>query len=201
MNQADVHLCKDPLLAPIVRKFSLTPLKRRREPFPHLVCSILSQQLSTHVADKIIERFELACKNDISAKTILSLSTETLRGSGLSRQKQSYVHNIANHYLENQTFWNQIQSKDDVQIQTELCSIKGVGTWTVQMLLIFNLQRPDILPIGDLAIRDAICKLYAITDTGRSLHKKIDSLGHKWSPYRSRASRYFWKWRDNNRSQ
>ncbi len=193
---ADIHLAKDPVLAPLVHQLTLTPLVARRQPFAHLVCSILSQQLSTHVADRIIQRFEACCQDDIRADTILSLSAETLRGVGLSRQKQSYIRNIAAHYMREPIFWEKLSDKEDSELLEELTTIKGVGVWTTQMLLMFNLHRPDILPLGDLAVREAMCKRYAVTGKGKSLHQKLERIGECWSPYRSRASRYLWKWRD-----
>ena len=197
MHTADKHLCKDTKLSALVRYFTLPELVSNREPFHSLVRSVLSQQLSTRAASTIISRFEKHCQGEVSARKIVALETPVLRTIGVSRQKSAYLHHLAEHVIRNEDFWSSIDDKTSTEIQLELTSIKGIGIWTAQMFLMFNLKRPDILPLGDLAIRESMCKLYSVSGKGKRLERKLQAIGKAWSPHRTRASRYLWAWRDN----
>ncbi|MFK8103072.1 MAG: DNA-3-methyladenine glycosylase [Saprospiraceae bacterium] len=193
------HLAKDPIFKPLVDAIQLAPLTTDAAPnlYVALVRSIIFQQLSGKAASSIYQRFlNLFEDQTPNPKQILQLDLETLRGAGLSRQKAGYVQNVA-HFFQT----HQLEKKDwtkvpDETILTQLTQIKGVGTWTVQMILMFNLQRPDIFPMDDLVVRQSIIQLYGVKETGRALKPRLLEIATAWQPYRSTASRYLWRWKD-----
>ncbi len=177
----------------------LKPLKTE-DLYTSLLSAIVSQQLSVKAAATINERFLLLFPDKKPlANLLLSKTNEELRAVGLSQQKSSYLKNIAEYALAKE--WNDTKfySQTDEEIITELTSIKGVGKWTVEMLLIFAMNRPDVFSVGDLGIKQAIVKLYQIDESSmivKELQKKMLEISENWKPYRSTACRYLWKWKD-----
>ncbi|MEC7985064.1 MAG: DNA-3-methyladenine glycosylase 2 family protein [Myxococcota bacterium] len=196
MTSAKDILQKDPVLKPVIASITLGDVKPSKSPFTALVHSILSQQLSTQSAAAILRRFQAHVPHPCQPASILNISTQALRGMGLSGRKASYCHNIARHKQTNPRFWNGIHHHSDQEIIDELTTITGVGIWTVQMLLIFNLDRPDVFPVGDLAIRQAMGRLYNIDVSQKESWPRLEDIARPWSPYRSIASRYLWAYRD-----
>ncbi len=191
------HLSKDKKLSVIIREpfFELDfhaniPLR--------LIASIMSQQLNTKVAQIIYNRFlDLYNGKDPGLKQILKTSYEELRGIGLSHAKATYVHAVARFCLEQKITDTMLLNMDDDQIRTLLTQIKGVGNWTVEMLLMFTLGRQDIFPIDDLGIQNAMIKLYGIkTPDKKQLKEKLIKISEKWSPYRTYACMHLWAWKD-----
>ncbi len=123
---------------------------------------------------------------------------EELRAVGLSRQKAAYVQNVAqfwlDHKLENKD-WDLVSNE---AVLEELTQIKGVGTWTAQMLLMFTLRRKDVFPVDDMGIQKAIVKRYRLRSKGKKLKERMLQISKAWSPYRTLACRYLWIWIDKN---
>lgn len=191
------HLKQDSVLKPIVEKIVLPPLIFQQNVFKELTESIISQQLSVKVAAIITQRLhDVLGTVDPSAEDILRLSTEEKRALGLSYQKAGYMNNIASFWIENSLASASWQSMSDDEILSLLTQIKGVGKWTVEMVLIFSLLRPDVFPYDDLGIKQQMIKLYGIESTGKPLIKDMNEVAERWKPYRSFASRYIWKSKD-----
>ncbi len=185
---------RDPILAPIIKKYGVCGIKtgRQADIFCGLVQAIVSQQLSTRAAATIYRRLE-ALMPDAAPPTpeaLLPLSDEALRGVGLSRQKTSYMRDLAQKVLEGSVKTEALSEMSDEEIVAELTKIKGIGRWTVEMILIFRLARPDILPVGDLGIVKAIQKAYGLRKPPNA--KRMHKIAERWRPYRSVASWYLW---------
>ena len=185
---------RDPVLAPIIKKYGSCGIKTGRETdiFCGLVQAIVSQQLSTRAAATIYGRLQ-ALMPDAGPPTpeaLLPLSDEALRGVGLSRQKASYMRDLARKVLEGSVKTDGLPEMSDEEVVAELTKIKGIGRWTVEMILIFRLARPDILPVGDLGIVKAIQKAYGLRKPPDAA--RMQKIAERWRPYRSVASWYLW---------
>lgn len=181
----------DPILQSLVKKYP-KPHFQDRSAFlmRELIESIISQQLSVKAADTIFKRFVELFKNHEfpTAETILQTDDEIIRSAGLSYAKVAYVKSVANAFISDLIDVEKIKKQSDDEVIQELTQIKGIGRWTAEMILISTLNRPDIFSIGDLGLRNAITKLYGITD-----QKKMIELAEKWSPNRSTACWYLWR--------
>ena len=191
-------LSEDARLATILPLVTLPILETSNDIYIALLEAVVSQQLSVKAADTIFKRFlKLFETENPTPERILAQSVETLRSCGLSGQKAGYIQNIA-------TFWRQpiIQNRDWLSMDNELIineltTIKGVGKWTVEMILMFKLGRLDVFPIDDLGIQQAMIRLYGLESKGKELKKQLYEISAAWQPYRSVASRYLWRWKDN----
>ncbi len=193
-----LHLRKDKVLKKIIDKIDLPVRSSKANVYESLIGSIVSQQLSVKAASTIHSRF-LGLYDGSTPKPnqILATGHETLRAVGLSNQKAGYMKNLAEYFLSNPIENKHWLSLSDEEIIKELSSIKGIGVWTVQMMLMFNLGRPDILPVDDLIIRQFIVKYYNIEATSKKEElEKIHKIASKWSPYRSHACLYLWASKD-----
>ena len=191
------HLSRDPRMATIMPLITLPIIETHNDIYADLLGSIISQQLSVKAAATIESRFlDLFPNRNPSPEYVITLSPEILRGVGLSGQKASYIRNIAAYWIEKQANIKDWMAMSDDDIIAELTQIKGVGKWTVQMILMFRLNRLDIFPIDDLGIRQGMIKLYGIEETGRELIKRLHEIAEPWRPYRSIACRHIWKWKD-----
>ena len=121
---------------------------------------------------------------------------DRLRAVGLSRQKAAYVKNVADFFIEHNLMDKDWTKESDEAILSLLTQIKGVGQWTVEMILMFTLHRPDILPLDDLVIRNSMIGLYGVEAKGRALKKRLLEIAEPWRPYRTWASRYLWQYKD-----
>lgn len=191
------HLSKDNKLSRIIDDndhvldlHSNIPLK--------LIASIVSQQLSTKVAQIIFERFLNLYKNKSpKPQQIIDTPNETLRGIGLSNAKTQYVKNVAAFCLEHKISDKKLQTLNNEEIIELLTQIKGVGSWTVEMLLMFSLGREDVFAVDDLGIQQAMTKLYNLDVTDKKMLKqKMISISSEWSPYRTYACLHLWAWKD-----
>jgi DNA-3-methyladenine glycosylase II len=193
------HLSKDKKLASILAQQPEYVLKRRKNVYLHLCHSIMSQQLSTKVADVFQQRFmNLFDTASPSAADILAVPFETLRGIGLSNAKANYVQNICRFFMEQNIVDAQLYKMSEEELIALLTQIKGVGRWTVEMVLMFTLGREDVFAVDDLGIQQAICKLYKVDATDKkAMKEKMLHISKKWSPYRTYACRYLWGWKDN----
>jgi DNA-3-methyladenine glycosylase II len=192
------HLSKDKKLASIIRE-PIEPLHARKNIPLRLIASIMSQQLSTKVAKVIYHRFlSLYNGEEPTPQQVLDTQPETLRSIGLSNAKVNYVHNVARFCLERNIEDHTLLSMSNEAIIEMLTQIKGVGRWTVEMLLMFTLGREDIFAPDDLGIQQAMIKMYNIKTTDKkALREKMLKLSSKWKPYRTYACMHLWRWKDN----
>jgi DNA-3-methyladenine glycosylase II len=191
-NAACDHLRKaDPVLARIIQRVGPYRPRSTDASFHGLARSIVYQQLSGKAAGTIFGRLLAATSDPLTAAAVLRMSQDELRRIGLSQQKASYVRDLAERTARGEIDFSALPTLPDEEIVRELSAVKGVGLWTVQMYLIFALQRPDVLPVGDLGIRGAIKKAYRT----RQLPKpdRIEKIARKWHPYCSVASWYLWR--------
>src|SRR4051812_36135391 len=192
-----LHLQKDKKLSKILTE--PLPVLQVRQNIPlRLMASIMSQQLSTKVAKVIYKRFlEIYGGEEPSPQHVLSTSFETLKAIGLSNAKVKYVQNVALFCIEQQVTDTKLLSMPNDEIIALLTQIKGVGKWTVEMLLMFTLAREDVFAVDDLGIQQAMIAIYKI-DTGdkKSLKEKMLRISAKWKPYRTYACMHLWRWKD-----
>ena len=162
-----------------------------------LTRAIVSQQLSVKAASTIHGRFlDLFPDAYPEPGLLLGLDLPTLRAVGLSRQKAGYLQNVAEFFQNEDLLSKNWDLMEDDAIIEYLTQIKGVGKWTVQMLLMFTLNRPDVFPVDDLGIQQAIQRKYGIEGKGRVFKAKMLEIAEKWRPYRTCASLYLWAWKD-----
>ena len=165
-----------------------------------LMRSIMGQQLNTKVAQIIYDRF-IALYNNKEPKPqqVIDTPNEVLRSIGLSNAKVQYVKNVAEFCIENKITDKKLASLTNEEIIAQLIAIKGVGQWTVEMLLMFSLGREDIFSTDDLGIQQAMTKLYNLDATNKK-QMKIDmqKIAEKWKPFRTYACLHLWSWKDNS---
>ncbi|MBI4097092.1 MAG: DNA-3-methyladenine glycosylase 2 family protein [Candidatus Levybacteria bacterium] len=193
-KRAITHLEKqDPILADVIAK--IPPLEKRvvgGNYFLDLIETIISQQLSIKAADTIWGRFQsLFPKKGITPEAVTQMDTERIRTAGISYQKISYIKDLAKQVAESGLVFEQFDIMTDEEIITELVKVKGIGQWTAEMLLMFNMGRPDVFSYGDLGIRKAIQRLYNFKK--EPTQKQAEKIAKKWRPYRTIACRYLWK--------
>lgn len=199
LQAATDHLSQnDPILASVVARAGLAQLEPHTDYYGALVSSIVSQQLSVKVADVIMKRFlDLFNGTMPTPEQILTVSIEDLRAIGFSNAKGRYVHDLAGHILEGKLVFDRIPQQTNEEIIKELTAVKGIGEWTAHMFLMFCVGRLDILPVGDLGIKNGIRQLYGFEDlpTPAEITALADQNG--WHPYTSVASWYVWHSLDN----
>lgn len=194
---AIAHLRNDPRLHSALDAVEIPEFTGQGEVYFSLLESIVSQQLSVKAADTIFNRFlTLFPDGKPHADLLLKLETEQLRGVGLSYQKAGYLKNVAQFSLENDLEGRDWSVMSDAEIIVFLTKIKGVGQWTVEMLLMFTLGRPDVLPVDDLGIQQGMAKVCGLMETGRDLKKRMAEEAEIWRPWRTVACRYLWRWKD-----
>lgn len=193
------HLSKDKKLKKIIDLQQPYVLQQRKKVYLHLCYSIMSQQLSTKVADVFHRRFiDLYGGKEPTAQQIAATPFETLRGIGLSNAKVNYVLNVSRFFIEEQITDSSLQKLSNEEVIKQLTQIKGVGQWTVEMVLMFTLGREDVFALDDLGIQQAMCKLYKIeAEDKKQMKEKMLAVSKRWSPYRTYACRYLWGWKDN----
>ena len=194
-----IHLSKDKKFKKLVEAGEPHQLKKRKNLCIYLCASIMSQQLSTKVADVIYKRFiNLYGGKEPSPHQIIDTPFENLRGIGLSNAKVGYVKNVAQFELDFGIDTKKLARMSNDEVIEYLVVIKGVGRWTVEMLLMFALGREDIFAVDDLGIQNAMIKLYNIDGTDKKkLKENMLRLSQKWSPYRTYACVHLWRWKDN----
>ena len=183
---------KDNLIYQNLIKYDDLNINQADNYFAELCKHIIYQQLAGKAADTIYSRYLslLSGKENIS-ESILDLSSEALRSVGLSKQKANYIHNIANFFITNKNELKSLPQLSDKDIISILTRIKGVGTWTAEMFLIFTLGRPDVFSFKDLGLKKGFEKLYGVEF--RENDKKIIKIINNWAPYKSYASLVLWK--------
>ena len=182
---------KDPVFKKIISKFNKGYLKTRNNPFFSLCRTIVGQQISTKAADSIWIKFEKKCKKKIVPNTVLKLSKPALRSAGLSRQKITYLKNIAKNFKNKSFNIKKLKQMDDDLAIEYITKLKGLGIWSAQMFLMFNLNRPDIFPIKDIGLIRAISKNY---NTSYPPSKRfLNKISRLHSGYRSVFTWYMWR--------
>jgi DNA-3-methyladenine glycosylase II len=196
------HLAKsDDVMARLVEQFGELDLEERRrgrpaEAYGALLRSIVGQQLSVKAARSIYGRLtELFGGKTPTPAELLAIDDATLRGVGLSGAKVKYVRSLAEHVEAGDLHLDSLTEMSDDEVIAELTVVKGLGVWTAHMFLIFHLQRPDVLPVGDLGIRRAVERHYGLEEIPDA--ETLERLGERWAPYRSLASLYLWHSLDN----
>ncbi len=192
------HLEKDRKLSRIVIE-ALPELSLHKNIPIRLMASIMSQQLSTKVAKVIFRRFlELYGGKEPTPAKVLATDPTVLRAIGLSNNKVSYLLNVASFCIEHKITDKKLLKMSNEEIIELLTQIKGVGKWTVEMLLMFTLGREDVFAVDDLGIQQAMIRLYKLDNTDKkALKEKMLQLSVKWSPYRTYACLHLWQWKDD----
>ena len=159
-----------------------------------LLNSIVSQQLSVKVVEIIWKRFiDLFVDRYPKAEDLLIIEDTVLRNVGLSRAKIQYLKNVAEFALNNAMSFDYLNEKTDKEIIDYLTKIKGVGKWTVQMILMFPMDRLNVFPVDDLGIQQRMCFLYDVAVEKKLLKSTLTNIAENWQPYRSLACKYIWK--------
>ena len=193
------HLQKDKTLKSIIKDTELPLLHFHQNICLRLCASIMSQQLSTKVAEVIFKSFlNLYGNVEPTPKQVLETPPEVLRGIGLSNAKVQYVLNVAQFATENHLTDTRLLQMTNEEITELLTQIKGVGKWTVEMLLMFTLGREDVFAVDDYGLQVAMKKLYNLDDSNKKEFKQqLVKIAEKWSPYRTYACLYLWRWKDD----
>jgi DNA-3-methyladenine glycosylase II len=191
-------LAKDPIMAALVSQGKPLASSRSEDLYFEMLSSIVSQQLSTKAAATIFRRFtELYPESYPHPHLVLETADETLRSAGLSFQKIGYIRNVAAFAQEGNLEHATIDAMEDEDLVQHLTQIKGVGRWTVEMLLMFALERPDVMPLDDLGIQNAMKRQYGLEETGKPLRFRMLEIAENWRPYRTVACKYLWQSLDN----
>lgn len=190
---ARTHVMKaDPVMRGIIKRVGDFALEVRGEPYEALLRSVLYQQLAGAAAAAIERRF-LALFGDRIPQPhqLIAASDEDLRAAGLSRQKSSYLRSIAEHFASGEMSNRKLRRADDDTVIQLVTRIKGVGRWTADMLLLFCLGRPDVLPVGDLGVRNSMQAAYRLDDPPDV--ETMMRISESWRPYRSVGTWYLWR--------
>ena len=191
-QQATYALSKaDERLGKVIEAVGPVTLRRRGSRFEMLVSSIISQQISTSAARSIRKRVFEQFPGSATPEKIVRLSDETLRSCGLSPQKLRYMRDLSSMVHDGHVRLRTIQRLDDEAVIEHLTQIKGIGRWTAQMFLMFSLGRPDVFPVDDLGIRNAIHKIYRLKKHPEK--PRCQKIAKAWQPYSTVACWYCWQ--------
>lgn len=184
---------RDAVLAPIIAEIGPPNLRPSTNLFASLAGSIVGQQLSVKAASAIRQRLDALMPDGagLTPEGILSRSFDELRAAGLSRSKAAYLIDLATKVHHGEVDLRTISTLDDEAIVSELVQVKGIGRWTVEMFLIFALNRPDVLPVDDLGFRTALKLRYGLAELPRA--PEIQRIAAPWAPYRSLGTWYMWR--------
>ena len=196
MRKAADHIVTvDPAFAGIVEAAGLCVIGKKNrtnvDPFHALVSAVIAQQLSTKVADTITERFHALVDGNVSPDRVSALTDDEIRGAGLSGAKTRTIKGLAHAIHSGDVDFTNVEDKPDHHIVDELTALWGIGRWTVDMFLMFNLHRLDVWPVGDLAMRKGWQQIHH--QEGDIDQKLIDPLGDPFKPYRSVVAWYCWR--------
>ena len=193
-----IHLSKDKKLKLLIEAQEPYVLVKRNKVYLRLCASILSQQLSTKVSRVLYKRFlDLFGGKEPGPQQILETPATVFRSIGFSNAKASYVHNVCRFFIENKITDARLNKMSNNEVLELLTQIKGIGKWTVEMILMFTLGREDVFAMDDLGLKNSVIKLYKIKEKDKKLlREKIEKISLNWSPYRTYASRYLWGWKD-----
>jgi len=190
-------LRRDPVLALLIKKHGACGLAsaQRADHFSALVRAITGQQLSTKAASTIYARLAALMPGGVSPASLSTLTDEQMRAVGMSRQKIAYFRDLCDKALSGVVSLDLLESMTDDEVIAALIKVKGIGRWSAEMFLMFRLHRPDVLPVDDLGIVNAVKNVYGLRK--RPTADRIRKIGEAWRPYRSVASWYLWRSLDN----
>jgi DNA-3-methyladenine glycosylase II len=190
---------RDPVLAPVIRKHKeRSPLDRPvLDPFPSLVRVIAGQQISTKAAATIYGRLAALMPDGVAPEAMLALTDEQFRQAGMSRQKITYLRDLAAKVVSGDLPVHSLHDLTDEEVIEAIVRVKGLGRWSAEMFLMFRLHRPDVLPVDDLGIVNAIHRLYRLRK--KPTADRIRKIGESWRPYRTVACWYLWRSLENTK--
>ena len=193
------HLTKDSRFRKVLAEQDPVKLSSHKNIPLRLCASIMSQQLSTKVAKVIFHRFlDLYGGEEPTPEQIVATPFDTLRAIGLSNAKTQYVLNVAQFCIDHNLTDKKLKIMSNEEVIELLTQIKGVGKWTVEMLLMFTLGREDVFSVDDYGIQTAMKKIYKLDDSNKKNFKEaMQKIASKWSPYRTYACLHLWQWKDN----
>ena len=183
----------EPRLHPLIERYGPPRLRRKRNSFHALAHSIIYQQLSGKAAQTIYKRFLqlFPTRSFPSPEAVHAMPISRLRSAGISRQKATYLHILAQTYIRGIIKPRTFGQMSDAEIKSVLTQLKGIGPWTADMFLMFSLNRPDILPVGDLGIQKGMQRLYQLPTLPDATDMR--RLASPWQPFRSAGSWYLWR--------
>jgi DNA-3-methyladenine glycosylase II len=192
------HLSKDRKLKKLIEAHGDIVLQKHNKVYLRLCASIMSQQLSVKVARVIHQRFlDLYKSKNPKPEEIVNTPFEKLRGIGLSNAKANYVQHVCRFFIEEKLTDRQLHRMENEKVIEVLTQIKGVGRWTVEMILMFTLGREDVFAVDDLGIQNAMTSLYNLDNSDKKkLKQDLLRISAKWTPYRTYACMYLWRHRD-----
>ncbi len=192
------HLSKDEKLKNLIEHHGVFKLNKQKKLWLYLCFSIMSQQLSTKVARVIRQRFLDLYDDEPTPQQVVDTPFEKLRAIGLSNAKVNYIQNVARFEIEKGMDHKKLSKKSNEEVIGYLTEIKGVGRWTVEMLLMFALGREDLFALDDLGLQQAVINLYELKHRKKKImNAKILKISEQWAPYRTYACMYLWRWKDN----
>ncbi len=196
MSKGIQHLKQFSLFKNLIENYSISMFEKQVSVFHELVAAIVYQQISVAAADNIHKRFLIKMGGNIySVDELIEVSEEEMQECGLSKQKRGYMKNIAHFFKEHDLEimnWDDLSDEEIIELLTK---IKGVGEWTVQMLLLFFLERQDVFPVKDLGVQIAMKGIFKLDLEKKILEKKMIEISEPWKPYRSLATKYLWAWK------
>jgi DNA-3-methyladenine glycosylase II len=191
----------DPVMARLIRRIGPLSIEQRRrgrpaDPYGALLRSVIGQQLSTKAAAAIYRRVLDLFDGEVpSPEALLAADPEGLRAAGLSERKIEYLRDLARHIVDGTLEIDRLSELDDETVIAELVAVRGLGVWTAQMFCMFHLGRPDILPTGDLGIRNAVRREYGLDELPGPA--ELERIAEPWRPHRTLACLYLWESLDN----
>jgi DNA-3-methyladenine glycosylase II len=192
MKEAILHLRRsDPILSEIIDRVGECQISFRDPGFETLVKSIVNQQLSGRVASVIFDRLTKAAGGKLTPESVLKLRPSPMRTLGLSVQKTAYIRDLARQTRDGLLDFDGLAALADLEVIERLTQVKGIGVWTAHMFLIFALRRLDVLPVGDLGVRNAIRKAYGLVEMPQAAEMEI--MAARWRPYCTVATWYLWR--------
>ena len=188
---------RDPVLGALIRKHGACGLAsaQRSDHFSALVRAITGQQLSTKAAATIYGRLVALMPDGVTHEALAAVSDDQLRAVGMSRQKGAYFRDLCDKVASGALPLHSLEAMSDDDVIAALTQVKGIGRWSAEMFLMFRLHRPDVLPVGDLGIVNAVKNVYRLRK--KPTADRIHKIGEAWRPYRSVASWYLWRSLDN----
>jgi DNA-3-methyladenine glycosylase II len=196
-QEAIDHLTRDRTLSRIIARVGPCTLRPRRGTFAMLVQSILSQQVSVKAAEAMHRRLVASVGGRLTPERVEafldSAPEDAIRACGLSRQKRAYVHDLSRRFDDGSIPVRKLPGMSDEQLIETLTQVKGIGRWTVEMLLIFGFNRPDVWPVDDLGLRESVYQAWPSRFPGRPVARELSGFADAWRPWRSVASWYLWR--------
>jgi DNA-3-methyladenine glycosylase II len=190
-DEAASHLSReDPVLRKIIEARPGERMTLRGDPFLALARAIVGQQISVRAAQTIWQRFDKAAR-EVTPLRVSRMRMSSLTGAGLSQRKAEYLRDLAVHFLKGEIVPDRWPLMGDEAVIEELVAVRGIGRWTAEMFLIFNLMRPDVLPLDDIGVLSAISLHY--NDGVRVSRQQAEEIGARWHPWRTVASWYLWR--------